>query len=62
LDLAYKYRDSVHYHQGGKHDSIQAGMVLEEELGVLNIVPKADRRRLLHGQLGGRSQSPLLPQ
>ena len=30
MGLAYSFRDSVHYHHGGKHGSIQADMVLEE--------------------------------
>jgi hypothetical protein len=30
LGLAYRFRDSVHYHPGGKHGSIQEDMVLEE--------------------------------
>jgi hypothetical protein len=30
LELAYRFRDSVHYKHGRKHGSIQAGMVLEE--------------------------------
>jgi hypothetical protein len=44
LKPSYRFRGSVYY-QGGKHDSIQAGMVLEE-LRVLHLVPKANRRRL----------------
>jgi hypothetical protein len=36
LGLAHRFRGSVHYH-GGKHGSIQAGMVLEE-LRVLHLV------------------------
>ena len=30
LGLAYSFRDLVHYHQGWKHGSMQADMVLEE--------------------------------
>jgi hypothetical protein len=30
LGLAYRFRDSVHYHHDRKHGSIQADMVLEE--------------------------------
>ena len=41
--LAYSFTGSVHYHHGGKHGSIQAGMVLEE-LRVLHPDSKADRR------------------
>ena len=57
ISLAYWFWDSVHYHNSGKHGSIQAGMVLEE-LRVLHLVPKAKRRRLISRQLGGGSQSP----
>jgi hypothetical protein len=46
LGLDYRFRDSVHYHQG----SIQAGMALEE-LRVLHLVPKANRK-LAFRQLG----------
>jgi hypothetical protein len=31
LGLAYKLRGSGRYHHGRKHDSTQAGMVLEKE-------------------------------
>jgi hypothetical protein len=45
LGLAYRFRGSVHYHYGGKHGSIQAGMVLEKELRVvLHLDPKATKR------------------
>ena len=30
MELAYSFRDSVHYHHGGKHGSVQAVMVLEK--------------------------------
>jgi hypothetical protein len=30
LGLAYSFRGSVHYHHGGKHDSMQADTVLEK--------------------------------
>jgi hypothetical protein len=49
LGLAYKFRGSVHYHQGnqgGKHGSIQADMVLEKELRVLHLDPTAAKRSL----------------
>ena len=59
LGLTYRFRGSVHYHQGRKHGSTQAGMVLERELRVLYLDLKAARRRLAFRQLGGRSQSPL---
>jgi hypothetical protein len=42
LGLAYRFRGSVHYHQGRKHGSIQAGML--EELEGLHLVQKANRR------------------
>ena len=32
LRLAYSFRGLVHSHHGGKHDSIQADIVLEKEL------------------------------
>jgi hypothetical protein len=59
LGLAYRFRGSVHYHQGRKHGSFQAGMVQEKELRVLHLVPKAVRRRLTLRQLGGESRTPL---
>ena len=36
LGLAYHFRGSVHYHHGGKYGSVQAGMVLQRQLGVLH--------------------------
>jgi hypothetical protein len=57
LELAYRFRGSVHYHHGRKHGSIQAGMTLEE-LRVIHLVLKANRRRLASKQLGEGSQSP----
>ena len=50
LGLAYRFRGSVHYHQGRKNGSIQADMKLEEPK-VLHRVPKADRGRLSSGSL-----------
>ena len=47
LVLAYSFRGSIHHHHGGKHGIVQAGMVLEKELRVLHLNPKA-RRRLFH--------------
>jgi hypothetical protein len=41
LRLAYSFRGSVHHHQGRKHGSRQADMVLEEELRVLHLDPQA---------------------
>jgi hypothetical protein len=46
LGLAYSFRGSVHYHHGGKHGSLQAAMVLEEELRVLHLGLKAARKRV----------------
>jgi hypothetical protein len=37
VGLAYRFRSSVHYHQGGKHGGTQAGMVLKKELRVLHL-------------------------
>ena len=31
LELAYSFRDLVHYHHGWKHGSIQIGKVLEKK-------------------------------
>jgi hypothetical protein len=56
LELVYIFRGSVHYHHGRKHGSVQVGM-LWEELRVLHLVPKANRRRLTSRKLGGRSQN-----
>ena len=41
MELAYRFRGSVRYHHSGKHGSIQADMVLEKELRVLHLDPKA---------------------
>jgi hypothetical protein len=46
IGAGLQFRGSVHYHQGRKHGSIQAGMVLEKELRVLHLDLKAARRRL----------------
>jgi hypothetical protein len=48
LILAYRFRDSAHYHQNRKHGSIQAGME-HEELRVLHLHPKEARSRLFPG-------------
>jgi hypothetical protein len=56
LGLAYRFRGSVHDHQGGKHGSIQADMV-QEELRVLHLVPRANRKRLASRQQGEGPQS-----
>ena len=50
LGLAYRFRGSVHY-QGGSMEASQAGMA-QEELRVLHLVPKANKRRLAFRQLG----------
>jgi hypothetical protein len=42
LWLAYRFRTSVHYHQGKKHGSIQAGM--KKEWRYLHLYQKAARR------------------
>jgi hypothetical protein len=52
MRLAYSFRGSVHYHCGRKHGSIQADIMLEEELRVLHFDPKAARRRPF-SSLGG---------
>jgi hypothetical protein len=57
LGLAYRFRGSVHYHQGRKHGSIQAGMGLEL-LTVLHLILKGIRRRLASRQPGEVSQKP----
>jgi hypothetical protein len=54
LGLVYSFRGSVHYHHGGKDGSMQADMVLEEELRTShlnlkvarNFIPQTARRRL----------------
>jgi hypothetical protein len=46
LGLAYSFRGLVSYQHGRKHGSLQAGKVLEKELEVLHLDPKAARRRL----------------
>jgi hypothetical protein len=44
LGLAYSFRSSVHDHHGGKQDSVQADMVLEEQR-ILHLDSKIARRR-----------------
>jgi hypothetical protein len=46
LELAYSFRDLVHYTHGRKHGSMQADMVREKELIALHLDPKASRRRV----------------
>jgi hypothetical protein len=40
------FKDSVHFHHGRKHGSIQADLVLKKELRVLHLDVKATRKRL----------------
>jgi hypothetical protein len=54
LGLAYRFRGSVHYHQGR---NMAASRQALEELRVLHLVSQANRR-LSPEQLGGNSQSP----
>jgi hypothetical protein len=49
LYLVYRFRDSVHYHHGKKHSSIQADMALEE-MRVLHLPPKEARSRVSSGR------------
>jgi hypothetical protein len=62
--LAYRFRDSAHYHYGRKHGSIQAGMVLEK-LRVLHFVPKAAKEKTdsheFEGSLIAHQHSGTLP-
>jgi hypothetical protein len=51
LELDYRFRGSVHNHQGRKHGSIQAGM-MQEELRVPHLQLKAVSGRLASRQLG----------
>ena len=44
MGLASRFRGSVHYHHGGKHDSMQTDIVLEKELRVLHLDLKAAER------------------
>ena len=64
---ALQFRGSVHYHHDGKYGSMQADMVLEKELRVVHLDPKAARRKLtsadsqeeaLFGTLSTEPQSP----
>jgi hypothetical protein len=45
LALADRFRDSVHYHHGGKDGSMQTDLVLEE-LRIIYLGLKAARKRL----------------
>lgn len=51
MGLADRFKGSVYHHNGRKHGSIQADMLLEE-LRVLQLDPKAARRGL-SATLGG---------
>lgn len=51
LGLAYSFRSTVHYHQGGKFASVQADTVLKDSR-VLQLYMKTVRRRL-SSPLGG---------
>jgi hypothetical protein len=42
-ELAYRFRGSVHYHQSGKHGSVQ-GYTSLEKLRVLHLVSNAQKR------------------
>jgi hypothetical protein len=44
LGLAYSFRGLAHCRLGRKHGSMQADMVLEKELRVLHLDPKAKER------------------
>jgi hypothetical protein len=56
--LACWFGGSVHYYHSKKHGIIQADKVLEE-LRILHLVLKANRKRLASRQLEEGSQSPL---
>jgi hypothetical protein len=64
LGLGYRFRGSLHYHQGRKYGSIQADMVLEKKLRFLHLdlknVSQATRRRV-SSILGRELQSPPTP-
>jgi hypothetical protein len=51
LGLAYRFRGLVHYHQGKKHGSVQADMVVKKDLRLLYLETKA-AKRLASRQLG----------
>jgi hypothetical protein len=44
LGLAYSFRDSVHYHHSGNHNTVQANKALDKELSFLQLDSKASRR------------------
>ena len=54
MGLAYSFRGSVHYYHGEKFGSVQADMVLEEDLRVLHLDLEAARRRRLSSSLEHR--------
>ena len=39
IGAGLQFRGLVHCHHGGKHGSVQAGMVLEKELKALHLDP-----------------------
>ena len=41
IEIGLQFRGSVLYHHGRKHGSMQAGMALEQKLGVLHLDWKA---------------------
>ena len=47
LELAYSFRDLIHYHHSEKHGSMQADMVLEELRVLLLDLQTSDKRRLV---------------
>jgi hypothetical protein len=58
MGLAYTFCGSVHYHQGRKHGSIQAFLLLEEPR-IQHLVPKTNGIRLsILRQPGGGSHCP----
>ena len=46
LGLACSFRGSVHFDHDRRHGTIQADMVLEKELRILHLDPKAGRRTI----------------
>jgi hypothetical protein len=44
LELAYSFRDFIHYHHGGKYGSMQTDIVLEKEYRVPCLDPQAAGR------------------
>ena len=46
MGLAYRFRGLVHHHHSGKHEGMQADMVLEKELRVLHLDPQGSGKEL----------------